>query len=145
MGRKVNFVSKATDGTYTVTIKGNTMSVADSEGNSGFKTFSEGERFDIGKGFWNCFKQIKDERKNFGIGDMVKIIDDGELYDTYWKWFEDFEMAKKYKMYGNPSTACLYKVVAIGPHQDNPNQIVIAIESNQGDIYLIRDAGLRKA
>lgn len=144
MSRKINYVSKAVDGTYSLTIKGNTMSVSDTEGNYGSRTFSDGEKFDVGKGFWNCFKQIKDSKRGIKIGDKVKIIDIEEIYDSYWKWFDDFEMAKRYQMFGNPSTICTYKIVAMGPHEEQEKDIVCAIEDEEGKIYLIRNQGIKK-
>lgn len=144
MSRKVNYVSKATDGTYTVIIKGNVMKVIDQDNNEGIKIFSSNEKFDISRGFWNCFKQIKEARKNPKIGDMVRIIDDGEIYEGYWKWFNDFNMAKRFDFNESPDTTKIYKVVDIGPHEDDSAVAVVAIENTDGKIYLINSHGLQK-
>lgn len=144
MSRKVNYVSKATDGTYTVIIKGNVMKVIDQDNNEGVKTFSSNEKFDISRGFWNCFKQIKEARKDPKIGDMVKIIDQGEVYGSYWTWFNDFNMVKRFDCNKYPDVTKIYKVVDIGPHGEDKTATVVAIEDSDKKIYLINSRGLQK-
>lgn len=145
MTKRINYVSKATDGTYTLIIKGNVMKVVDKENNEGVKTFARNEKFDIGRGFWNCFKQIKEARKLPKIGDKVKIIDDGECYGTYWTWFEDYNMAMQFDYAMIPDTTKTYEVVAIGPHEEYKEEIIVAVENAEGKIYLVNSRGLVKA
>lgn len=144
MSRKVNYVSKATDGTYTVIIKGNTLCVKDEEGNYGAKLFADGEKFNVGKGFWHCFKQIKEAKKKIKVGDEVKVIDEGRLYDTYWKWFDDIDMVKGFVPYSTPNLNRAYTVARVAPHEEHPEQNLVAITDGLGAYYLIREDGLQK-
>lgn len=144
MSRKINYVSKAVDGTYSLTIKGNTMSVSDTQGNYGSRTFSDEEKFDVGKGFWNCFKQIKDSKRGIKIGDKVKIIDANWIYENYWQWFDDIEMVKGFIPNSTPYPDEIYTVAKVGPHKENPENTVIAITNDCGIYWLVDANGVKK-
>ena len=144
MSRKVNYVSKATDGVYNLTIKGNNMIVTDVDGNTGSKTFMDGEQFDIGKGFWNCFKQIKNARKNLKLHDQVQVIDLNQVYDDYWQWFDDINLVKMFIPGLKPETKTVYMVAAVGPHKTLKGKTVVAIYNGFDQVYLIDQEGLQK-
>lgn len=144
MSRKINFVSKATDGVYTVTIKGNTMKVSDEEGNIGTKVFPDNEKFDVGKGFWNCFKQIKKAKKSLNPYDEVKIVDMNEVYDDYWQWFDNIDMVKGFSLFEKPDPNKTYVVAKVAPHKTYPNKTLVAISDGFGAYYLIGYEGLKK-
>ena len=145
MSRRSNYVSKATDGIYTVAIKGNQVTVTDEKGNSGTRVFTDGEKFDIGKGFWNCFKQIKDAKKKISVGNKVKVVDPSKAYVTYWQWFSTFGDAERYMNSDYPiDKNIVFTVTRIAPHQEEPNNLLYCLEDMFNNIYLLRSDGIQK-
>lgn len=145
MSRKVNFVSKVTDGVYTVVIKGNTMSVTDDGYRSGNKVFADGEKFDVGKGFWHCFKQIKEAKKKIQLGDAVRVIDASEAYHNYWQWFSTFSRAEKYMNSTYPiDLNTIFTVAEIDFYEKDSNDLLYCLEDMKGNIYLMGEKGIQK-
>ena len=92
--------------------------------------------------------------KTFKVGDIVKVTDCGKRYTTYHEWFEEngvsIDIAARYAFQDNKGIPqCYdYKVVAVGPHRDNANVQLCAIESSDAIfpsiVYLIEASGLKR-
>lgn len=89
------------------------------------------------------------------VGDIIRIIDCGQLYTTYTSWFKDnkvdIDIAARYAYANetNPSMNVDYVVVAVGKHADT-NVNIYAIEQKNdyiyggNPIYLINGRGIRR-
>ena len=92
--------------------------------------------------------------KTFKVGDIVKVTDCGKRYTTYHEWFEengvDVDIAARYAFQDNKGISqCYdYKVIAVGPHRDNANVQLCAIEIFDSlfpsKVYLVESTGLEK-
>lgn len=89
------------------------------------------------------------------VGDLVELVDAGQLYTTYPSWFKennvDIEIAAKYA-YGNersPSTTVYYYVLAIGKHNADDVTMYAITQKNTtffggNPVYLINERGIKK-
>lgn len=90
----------------------------------------------------------KYKTKKYKVGDKVKVINTGSLYTGYANWFEKNnckELAKYFDLRQYPDTTKICKIIAIGNHDWNKNQIILAIRPLYSKkIYLIGQEGVEK-
>lgn len=126
-------------------------------------TCQYGDRFDLEKGIMLCMlkdkgitysdiiKVVDSAEKvvehKFNVGDIVRVVDNGKQYDTYFVWFDEQKKPELKKKYGRK---CLLKgkelrVVHFGEHSYYTDTMIYACEDLKGNIYLIGERGLEKA
>ena len=82
------------------------------------------------------------------VGDIVRVVKNGESYCTYSGWFEhysiEYDNAVKYD-YGNAPLEgdYKYKVLAKHPHKSNGEMLYMIRMIGDGKIYLISEAGIK--
>lgn len=88
--------------------------------------------------------------KRIAVGDRVKVVDVGCIYETYWKWvvnnINDPGLIARYSYNGNIDLNATYRVKAIAPHEDDCNRMLAYIERDGfvSACYLISVDGIRK-
>ena len=94
-------------------------------------------------------------RPSIEVGDIVELVDAGQLYTTYHTWFKenniDIDIAARYDYAGdvNLSTRGFYRVLATGKHCEN-NEAMYAIAQKDQTIfggnlvYLVNEKGIKK-
>ena len=89
------------------------------------------------------------------VGDIVELIDAGQLYTTYHTWFKennvDINIAARYDYAGdvNLSTRGFYRVLATGKHCENDEAMYAIAQKDQtifgGNlVYLVNEKGIKK-
>lgn len=89
------------------------------------------------------------------VGDIVELIDAGQLYTTYHTWFKennvDINIAARYDYAGevNLSTRGFYRVLAIGKHSNTDVMMYAITQKDEvlfgGNlIYLVDEKGIKK-
>lgn len=124
-------------------------------------TLSDGREFvyDIDKALndINDFNEWLSDitRPSIEVGDIVELIDAGQLYTTYHTWFKennvDIDIAAKYAYLKEhtPSTRANYYILAIGKHCTE-NTMIYAIAQERKTyfeddfVYLINERGIKK-
>lgn len=98
-------------------------------------------------------KEEKKEDDEIKVGDIVKVVNKGYLYSTYYSWFDKYapELASRYAYNGKIEKLSVeYEVLAVHEHESQ-NTTVCAIQEKTDDspahppIYLIGIAGVRKS
>ena len=124
-------------------------------------TLSDGREFvyDIDKALndINDFNEWLSDitRPPIEVGDIVELIDAGQLYTTYHTWFKennvDINIAARYDYAGdvNLSTKGFYRVLATGKHCENDEVIYAIAQKDQtifgGNlVYLVNERGIKK-
>lgn len=125
-------------------------------------TCQSGDRFDLEKGIMLCllkekgigYREIQElaktaERKinhKFNIGDIVKVINAGKQYDSYFDWFNEQKKPELKKRYFSKwlLNGKELRVVHFGEHSYFTSTIIYACEDLKGNIYLIGERGLEK-
>lgn len=103
--------------------------------------------------FHNWLKDIS--RPPIKVGDIVELVDAGQLYTTYPSWFKennvDIDIAAKYAYASehSPSTKAHYCILAIGKHCTDDIAMYAIAQKNEtifGDssVYLINEKGIKK-
>lgn len=124
-------------------------------------TLSDGREFvyDIDKAlndindFNEWFSDIT--RPPIEVGDIVELIDAGQLYTTYHTWFKennvDIDIAARYDYAGdvNLSTRGFYRVLAIGKHSNTDVMMYAITQKDEvlfgGNlVYLVDERGIKK-
>lgn len=100
-------------------------------------------------------KEWKEMRPPLKVGNEVKIVDDGQMYTSYYQWFKennvDLDIASRYAFENNQqiNKNVLYKIVAVGYHVSDKNLKMYAIQradcSIGGYVFLINEYGIKKA
>lgn len=150
-----NNVPKNIKGDYDLSIHGNKIVLVDNkDGTTVEAKCHPDDNFDIGTGIDEAFKKLNEKRKAdeearkaIKVGDMVKVVDNGQSYTTYTNWCYQnlpFNLVKQYAYHVTPYMGTLGKVVCIAPHLDNNGVKVVAIQDNKNRIYLIKESGLKK-
>ena len=124
-------------------------------------TLSDGREFvyDIDKALndINDFNEWLSDitRPPIEVGDIVELIDAGQLYTTYHTWFKennvDINIAARYDYAGdvNLSTRGFYRVLAIGKHCESGEAMCAITQKAQtvfgGNlVYLVHEKGIKK-
>ena len=81
-----NLAPKNIEGTYTLTIKGKTISITDSSGRTKTANCAPDDTFNLGEGVNLAMNRLHD--KTIRVGDIVKVIRPGQCYTTYVGWIE---------------------------------------------------------
>lgn len=103
--------------------------------------------------FQDWLKDIS--RPPIKVGDLVELVDAGQLYTTYPSWFKennvDVDIAAKYAYASerSPSTKAYYYVLAIGKHCADGVAMYAITQKNEtifGDspVYLVDERGIKK-
>jgi hypothetical protein len=91
--------------------------------------------------------EVKPEPKpeTIEVGDTVKVINNGNGYTTYPKWFDDFapEFSSRYAYGQLVKDGYTGKVVAKHKHKDY-SDILYAIQYGEGAVYLVGEKGIEK-
>lgn len=124
-------------------------------------TLSDGREFVYGLNealtspshFYDWLKDIN--RSPIKVGDLVELVDAGQLYTTYPSWFKennvDIDIAAKYA-YANensPSTKTYYYILATGKHHTSNIAMYAIVQKNEttfggNPVYLIGERGIKK-
>ena len=103
--------------------------------------------------FHNWLKDIS--RPPIKVGDIVELVDAGQLYTTYPSWFKennvDIDIAAKYAYASehSPSTKGHYCILAIGKHCTDDIAMYAIIQKNEtifggSPVYLVNERGIKK-
>lgn len=103
--------------------------------------------------FNRLFNEGKEDKKKddeIKVGDIVRVVNKGRIYPTYYEWFDKYapEFASRYA-YCNTMTREMYKVLAMHKH-DFRNDMLYAIQEwdsfngESSPIYLISADGIEK-
>ena len=146
---------KDVEGSYALTVNGRTTTLSDGKDKVSV-TCHVDDNFDVGEGVRQCFEKMKKEReKKIQIGDMVEIINSGDSYSQYAKYFNNEGMSEyaPYFRYGVvPKEGVKGKVL----HIDKYDHALIQTEADEkygdsryggdcfGGLYIIGLDGLRK-
>ena len=77
---------KNSEGTYTLTIEGKTISITDSSGHTKIANCAPDDTFNLGEGVNLAMNRLHD--KTIRVGDIVKVTRPGRCYTTYVDWIE---------------------------------------------------------
>lgn len=143
--------------TSKVTYTSNTV-----EYNGQKATCQSGDRFDLEKGIMLCllkevgvgYRYIQElaktaERKinhKFNIGDVVRVVDNGRLYPSYEKWFDDNNFSLLKPFFAKEMRIRNDKELKVRGYSwgGYPTTMIYACEDLKGNIYLIGEKGLEK-
>lgn len=118
------------------------------------------DKFDLETGAKLALERLfeKEESKKEGLaditngqlvsGDIVKVVNTGKSYSTYYSWFEEnnqLKIAARY-VYGHSiANGEIVKILAIGKHRWDISKTICAVENSHTDaVYLIDAEGLKK-
>ena len=99
---------------------------------------------------------LKDiNRPPIKVGDLVELVDAGQLYTTYPSWFKennvDIDIAAKYAYASehSPSTKAYYYVLAIGKHCTDDVAMYAITQKNEtifggSPVYLVNERGIKR-
>lgn len=83
------------------------------------------------------------------VGDDVAIVNAGELYSTYYSFFEENDLslniAARYAFRGEASTMFKHRVIYIGKHNKDVEDVYVIENKLNKTIYLIGRKGIVKA
>lgn len=88
--------------------------------------------------------------KRIAVGDRVKVIDAGAVYDAYWEWVvnnvNDLGLVARYSYNGNIDRNATYRVKAIAQHGASCGRMLAYIEKDgfTSACYLIDIGGIQK-
>ena len=91
-------------------------------------------------------------KKPIEVGNIVKIVNDGELFEYYDSWFERYNIPYEYALHyrwgcdldKNDFASC-FKVIAINKHLAFKKNNVYLIQRTDGKtVYLIGEKGIEK-
>lgn len=102
--------------------------------------------------FHDWLKDIS--RPPIKVGDLVELVDAGQLYTTYPSWFKennvDIDIAAKYAYASkhSPSTKAYYYVLAIGKHCTDDVAMYAITQKNEtifggSPVYLVNERGIK--
>lgn len=97
-------------------------------------------------------KKYTEIEKPLKVGDTVKIVDDGALYQYYDTWFIKYNIPYDYALHysygGITNEADLnswYKIIAIHKHLEFRNENLYLIQrTDEETVYLIGERGIKK-
>ena len=104
------------EGGYTVNIYGQTITVTDSKGNIGTSHCHPDDAFDIKTGFEIAMDRCLKNRNEIGVGDTVKIVNNGGSYTTFTNW-----------VVKNVDDKCLIAKYAYNKPPENGAQCIVEI------------------
>ena len=81
-----NLAPKNIEGTYTLTIEGKTITIADSSGRTKTANCAADDTFNLGEGGNLAMSRLHD--KTIRVGDIVTVTRPGQCYTTYVSWIE---------------------------------------------------------
>lgn len=90
-------------------------------------------------------------KKPIKIGDIIKIVDDGAIYQYYDTWFTEYKIPYDYALhysYGgelnDADLNVLYKVIAIHKHLSLNKNLYLIQRTDEEIVYLIGEKGIEK-
>lgn len=135
---------KDTEGVYTLTVNGRTVTLSDGKDKVEATCYYE-DNFDIGEGVRQCFEKLKEARKKIKVGDMVEVVDNIAACVAYTNFFEQHDLmyyAPFYRYRNRPSNGTKGRVSYI-----NENGFALIKVESHGEyqgVYIVQVAGLRK-
>lgn len=135
---------KDMEGSYTLTVNGRTTTLSDGK-NMVSATCHVDDNFDIGEGVRECFKKLKEARKEIKVGDIVEVVDNIAACVAYTNFFEQHDLmyyAPFYRYRDRPSNGTKGRVFYI-----NENGFALIEVKSHGEyqgMYIVKVAGLRK-
>ena len=116
-----NLAPKNIEGTYTLTIKGKTITITDSSGHTKTANCAPDDTFNLGEGVNLAMSRLHD--KTIRVGDIVKVIRPGQCYTTYVGWIERNEKsireAALYRYHESIEADGEYRVLYMAEHGGN--------------------------
>ena len=113
-----NLAPKNIEGTYTLTIKGKTISITDSYGRTKTANCAPDDTFNLGEGANLAMNRLHD--KTIRVGDIVKVVNLGQCYSTYVEWIEhnvkSIREAALYKYEESIEAGGEYRVLYMAEH-----------------------------
>ena len=113
-----NLAPKNIEGTYTLTIKGKTISITDSSGRTKTANCAPDDTFNLGEGVNLAMNRLHD--KTIRVGDIVKVIRPGQCYTTYVGWIErnvkSIREAALYRYNESIEAGGKYRVLYVAEH-----------------------------
>ena len=99
----------------------------------------------------NLGKYIEIE-KPFKVGDIVKVVDNGELYEYYDNWFQEYNIPYEYALRYHRGRgldvndlASHFKIIAIHKHLNFKSENLYLIQRTDIEaVYLIGERGIEK-
>jgi hypothetical protein len=83
---------------------------------------------------------MANQTSNFRVGDMVKVVNQGQNYTTYRAWAYKYGL-KDYASSSLPD-GDTGRVVAVGPHGDSYFDTLVGVEAEDGKQYIIGHRGV---
>ena len=116
-----NLAPKNIEGTYTLTIEGKTVTIADENGRTRTANCAPDDTFNLGEGVNLVMNRLHD--KTIRVGDIVKVTRPGQCYTTYVRWIErnvkSVREAALYRYNESIEIGHHYKVLHIADHNQN--------------------------
>ena len=113
-----NLAPKNIEGTYTLTIKGKTISITDSSGHTKTANCAPDDTFNLGEGVNLAMNRLHD--KTIRVGDIVTVTRPGQCYTTYIGWLEhnvkSISKAALYRYNESIEAGGKYRVLYMGEH-----------------------------
>ena len=80
-------------------------------------------------------------RKNFEIGDIVRVVEKEKSYDTYIDFFIEQDLpidyAARYVYHHLPDEESKYRILHIGKHDYKDNDVIVVESVKTDEIYLV--------
>lgn len=96
-------------------------------------------------------KRYTEIKKPIEVGDIVKIVDDGALYQYYDTWFIKYDIPYDYALHYNyggefnyADLNVCYKVIAIHKHLSLNRNLYLIQRTDEEIVYLIGEKGIEK-
>ena len=91
-------------------------------------------------------------KKPIEVGDIVKIVDDGELFEYYDVWFKKYNIPYEYALHyrwgsglNEDDLDCCFKVIAINKHLAfGKIDLYLIQRTDEETVYLIGEKGIEK-
>lgn len=109
---------------------------------------SPDDEFDFKTGAKIAFSRLVgnyDGKDNIQVGDYVKLFDKREVYNTYKKWNYLVGYEGNFVEGSDPKYGVVYKVLRIGKHNSNNNDIALIQNPETTQVFIIGINGIRKA
>ena len=116
-----NLAPKSIEGTYTLAIKGKTVTITDENGRTRTANCAPDDTFNLGEGVNLAMNRLHD--KTIRVGDIVTVIRPGYCYSTYVGWIErnvkSIREAALYKYDESIGAGGEYRVLYMAEHGRN--------------------------
>lgn len=78
------------------------------------------------------------------VGDTVKVVDAGRVYDTYYNWSGLCGYTNNFIKRGTPDKDKKYKVLRLGKHDSSNSELALIQNPNTTQVFIINVEGLEK-